>query len=152
MAKNQKGGPMRSYETVFILKPTITAEEQDKHIQFYKENITNGGGEIIKVDIWGKQHLAYPIENHNEGIYVLIQFKADTEYSNNELEKRFKFNEDVLRYVIVMLDEKKFKQNPRKEPVKPRNTERQKAKSEENDEQSEAHIEEKTEEAVNKED
>ena len=50
--------------------------------------------------------------------YVLIQFKAEGDYVNNELEKRYQFNEDVIRYVIVMLDEKKFKQNPRKEPVR----------------------------------
>lgn len=109
---------MRTYETVFILKPTISVEEQEKHIAFYKDNIVNNGGEIVKVDIWGKQQLAYPIQNHNDGIYVVIQFKAQTNYANDELEKRFQFNEDVIRYVIVMLDEKKFKQNPRKEPVR----------------------------------
>lgn len=109
---------MRTYETVFILKPELTAEEQEKHIAFYKENITNHGGEIIKVDVWGKQQLAYPIDNRTEGFYVLIQFKAETDYANAELEKRFQFNEDVMRYVIVMLDEKRFKQSPRKEPVR----------------------------------
>ena len=165
---------MRTYETIFILKPELSAEEHEKHIEFYKENITaNGGeivkvdvwgrqalaypiqkhtdgyyvliqfkadtnyandelekriqykenitsngGEIVKVDVWGRQALAYPIEKHNEGYYVLIQFKADTNYTNDELEKRFQFNENVIRYVIVMLDEKRFKQNPRKEPVR----------------------------------
>lgn len=118
MAKNRKGGPMRTYETVFILQPELTAEEQEKNIEFYKENITNNGGEIVKVEVWGKQQLAYPIENKTEGIYVLIQFKANTDYVNAELEKRFQFNESVMRYVIVMLDEKRFKQNPRKEPVR----------------------------------
>lgn len=109
---------MRTYETIFILKPELSAEEHEKHIEFYKENITSNGGEIVKVDVWGRQALAYPIEKHNEGYYVLIQFKADTNYTNDELEKRFQFNENVIRYVIVMLDEKRFKQNPRKEPVR----------------------------------
>lgn len=109
---------MRTYETIFILKPELSAEEQEKHIEFYKENITSNGGEIVKVDVWGRQTLAYPIEKHNEGYYVLIQFKAETNYNNDELEKRFQFNENIIRYVIVMLDEKRFKQNPRKEPVR----------------------------------
>lgn len=109
---------MRTYETIFILKPELSAEEHEKHIEFYKENIISNGGEIVKVDVWGRQALAYPIEKHNDGYYVLIQFKADTSYINNELEKRFQFNENVIRYVIVMLDEKRFKQNPRKEPVR----------------------------------
>ncbi len=109
---------MRTYETIFILKPELSAEEHEKHIEFYKENITSNGGEIVKVDVWGRQTLAYPIEKHNEGYYVLIQFKANTNYTNEELEKRFQFNENVMRYVVVMLDEKRFKQNPRKEPVR----------------------------------
>lgn len=109
---------MRTYETIFILKSSLTTEEQEKHIEFYKENITSHSGELVKVDVWGKQALAYPIEKQTEGFYVLIQFKAESSYINNELEKRYQFNEDVLRYVIVMLDEKKFKLNPRKEPVR----------------------------------
>ena len=109
---------MRTYETIFILKSNLTAEEQEKHIEFYKENITSHGGEIVKMEVWGKQTLAYPIEKQTEGFYVLIQFKSEGNYINEELEKRYQFNEDVLRYGIVMLDEKKFKQNPRKEPVR----------------------------------
>ncbi len=109
---------MRTYETVFVLKPTLSADEQTKHIDFYKDNIVNHGGEIINVELWGKQSLAYPIENLTEGIYVLIQFKAENGYTDDELEKRFKFNEDVMRYVVVMIDEKKFKLKPRKEPVR----------------------------------
>lgn len=109
---------MRTYETVFVLKPTLSADEQTKHIDFYKDNITSNGGEILNVELWGKQNLAYPIENQTEGIYILIQFKANVDYPNNELEKRFKYNEDVMRYVVVMIDEKKFKLKPRKEPVR----------------------------------
>ena len=109
---------MRTYETVFVLKPNLTAEEQTKHLDFYKDNIVNHGGEILSVEVWGKQTLAYPIENQTEGIYILIQFKAENGYTGEELEKRFKFNEDVMRYVVVMIDEKKFKLKPRKEPVR----------------------------------
>lgn len=109
---------MRTYETVFILKPNLTADEQTKHIDFYKENITKNGGEIVNVELWGKQQLAYTIDNHVDGIYVLIQFNADNVYVNEELEKRFKFNEDIIRYVVVMLDEKKFKLKPRKDPIR----------------------------------
>lgn len=109
---------MRTYETVFILTPNLTADEQTNHIDFYKENIVKHGGEIINVELWGKQQLAYTIDKHTDGIYVLIQFKAETNYANDELEKRFQFNEDIIRYVIVMLDEKRFKIKPRKEPIR----------------------------------
>jgi len=108
---------LRIYETVFVMKSDLSSEVQKGHIDFYKESITKNGGEIIAVDSWGKLNLAYKIKNFSEGIYTLIQFKADTAYIT-ELEKRYKFNEDVLRYAVVMIDEKKFKLKPRKDPVK----------------------------------
>ena len=108
---------MRTYETVFVMKSDLGADAQNEHIEFYKENITKNGGEIIAVEPWGKLTLAYKIKNFSEGFYTLIQFKAETTYID-ELEKRYKFNEDVLRYVVVMIDEKKFKLKPRKDPVK----------------------------------
>ena len=117
----RKENDLRTYETVFLLKPTITAEEQAKHIDFYKENIKSFGGEIVKEELWGKLQLSYKIETFTEAIYTLIQFKVENDYVNAELDKRFKFNEDVIRHVVVMLDEKKFKAAPKKEAVrKPR--------------------------------
>jgi len=112
---------LRTYETIFILKPTATADEQTKHIDFYKENIRTFGGEIVKEELWGKQQFAYKIDGLSEGIYTLLQFTAEHNYVNTELDKRFKFNEDIVRYVIVMLDGRKFKASPRKESArKPR--------------------------------
>lgn len=128
---------MRTYETVFILNPEFGADAQAEQINFYKENITSNGGEILAVENWGKLTLAYKIEKFTEGVYVLIQFNAPNDYIP-ELEKRFKFNEDVIRYVVVMVDEKKFKLKPKKEVArkerKPRSAESQ---SEEFDEAAE---------------
>lgn len=125
---------MRTYETVFILQPNLSAEDYEKHINFYKDNIVSNGGEIVKTEVWGKQTLAYPIRNNTEGYYVLIQFKAQANYTNDELSKRFQFNEDILRYVVVMLDEKRFKQNPRKEPVRKERPAEAKGERSENEE------------------
>jgi small subunit ribosomal protein S6 len=100
-----------------VLNPELGADAQTEQIEFYKKSITDNGGEIINHEPWGKLTLAYKIEKFSEGIYNLIQFKAATEYVA-ELEKRYKFNENVLRYVVVMIDEKKFKLKPRKDPVK----------------------------------
>ncbi len=110
---------MRKYETVFIVNPELTTEDSEKTLEFFKENITKNGGNVTKVDPWGRQKLAYPIENHNEGYYYLIQFEADPEYPT-ELLKRFKFDENVLRYVIVQLDGKKFKEVISKGTRRPR--------------------------------
>ncbi|GAB7140827.1 hypothetical protein RsTz2092_07800 [Deferribacterales bacterium RsTz2092] len=108
---------LRSYETVFILSPELGADAQTEGIDFYKDSIVKNGGEVVNVELWGKRALAYKIDGFSEGIYTVIQFNAPTEYVK-ELEKRYKFNENVMRFVIVQLDEKKFKANPRKDPVK----------------------------------
>lgn len=107
-----------------MLNPELGGDALTQQVDFYKENITSHGGEIISVESWGKLTLAYPIERHTEGVYTVIQFNAGADYLP-ELEKRYKFNEDVLRHVIVQIDEKKFKLKPRKEPARrPRHTRR----------------------------
>lgn len=108
---------MRTYETVFVLKPDMTQEDLEKNLEFYKESITKHGGEIVKVEPWGKVQMAYPVDGFSEGVYYLIQFKAETSYIT-ELELRYRYNESVLRNVVVMIDEKKFKLNPRRDPIK----------------------------------
>ena len=120
---------MRTYETVFIIKPDLGPEALNEQIEFYKENITKNGGEILSVEPWGKLTLAYKVERYSEGVYVLIQFNADIAYIA-ELERRYKFNENVLRHAIVMIDEKKFKLKPRKEAVRRERRPRRDANSE----------------------
>ncbi|WP_022851213.1 30S ribosomal protein S6 [Limisalsivibrio acetivorans] len=107
---------MNTYETVFIVRPDASQEELDKNVEFYKGLIEQNGGEIIKVEPWGKLHLAYEIRNSKEGHYFLIQYNAEHDF-NDELEKRYRFNEDILRSVVVKIDEKKFKLKPKKDPT-----------------------------------
>lgn len=110
---------MNTYETVFIVRPDLPQEELDKELEFYKNNIEQNGGKIIKVEPWGKQTMAYDIENFREGVYFLIQFEADTEY-HKELDRRFRYNENVMRFVVVHIDGKKFKLNPKKDTSGPK--------------------------------
>lgn len=105
---------MNTYETVFIVRPDLQQEELDKELEFYKNNIEQNGGKILKVEPWGRQSMAYEIDNFREGYYFLIQFEADTDY-HNELDRRFRYNENVIRFVVVMIDGHKFKLNPRKD-------------------------------------
>ena len=105
---------MNTYETVFIVRPDLQQEELDKELEFFKSNIEQNGGKIIKVEPWGRVSMAYAIENYSEGYYFLIQFEADENYPD-ELTKRFRYNENVLRHVVVAIDEKKFKLNPKKD-------------------------------------
>jgi small subunit ribosomal protein S6 len=108
---------LRTYETVFVLSPELAPDEVTAQAAFYKDNIVKNGGEIITCDEWGKRELAYPIDSFREAFYVLIQFKAEPAYIS-ELERRYKYNELVLRHVVVMIDEKRFKLKPRKDPAR----------------------------------
>jgi small subunit ribosomal protein S6 len=99
---------MKTYESIFIVKPELTTEEASKILEFYTDNITSNGGKVITTETWGRMKLAYEIENCKEGYYFLIHFEADSEYPS-ELSRRYKFNEDVIRNIIVQLDGKKFK-------------------------------------------
>ena len=105
---------MNTYETVFIVRPDLQQEDLDKELEFYKNNIEQNGGRIIKVEAWGRVTMAYSIENYAEGYYYLIQFEAPEGYPE-ELTMRYRYNENVLRFVIVAIDEKKFKLNPKKD-------------------------------------
>jgi len=111
---------MNTYETVFIVRPDLPQEELDKELEFYKNNIEQNGGKILKVEPWGKVNMAYAIDNFNEGVYFLIQFEADADYNKEELSKRFRYNENVIRFLVVRIDEKKFKLNPKKDTSAPK--------------------------------
>ena len=65
---------MRIYENLFIVKPDATEEEIDHLVDQMSKNVTTAGGTIDKVDKWGKRRLAYRMEKHREGSYVLMQF------------------------------------------------------------------------------
>ena len=79
--------------------------------------ITANGGEIEKVDeTWGKRRLAYAIDYKTEGWYVLVNFQASPELPR-ELERNLQINENILRYLVVKLVEKRSAVKPR--PVRP---------------------------------
>ncbi|MGA1846395.1 30S ribosomal protein S6 [Deferribacter abyssi] len=99
---------MRTYETLFIVKSDLSQEDAIEVFDSFKENITKNGGKIIHEEIWGKRTLAYKIEKYTEGYYFLINFEAEPTYPK-ELERRFKLNENVIRFIVVKIDGKKFK-------------------------------------------
>ena len=95
---------MRKYEVVFIFK--VLEEEATNTVLAKFENlITNNGGEIDKIDRWGKKRLAYEIKDVADGYYVLVQFHSEPP-AVKELDRVAKITEDLLKHMIVKLDEK----------------------------------------------
>jgi small subunit ribosomal protein S6 len=96
---------IRHYETMFIVKPTLTEEETKAQIDLVKSNIEKNGGEIVSVDDMGTRQLAYEIQKNKRGYYYVIYFKAPTE-SIKELERNYRINENILRFIFIKSESK----------------------------------------------
>ena len=104
---------MNKYEMIYIIDTGLEEAARKELIEKVSALITNNGGEIEKVDeTWGKRRLAYAIDYTTEGWYVLVNFQAPAELPR-ELERNLKINENVLRYLVVKLEEKRSAVKPR---------------------------------------
>ncbi|MEF9863956.1 MAG: 30S ribosomal protein S6 [Christensenellaceae bacterium] len=96
---------MTKYESMYILKPEMEEEKRIALIDKFSSIVTANGGTIEKVDEWGKKRLAYPIQYINDGYYILMTFEAEPTLPA-ELERNYKISDDVLRYMVINLEEK----------------------------------------------
>lgn len=93
---------MRDYEVVYIFDSALDRSVIDEKLERFGNFLTsNGGGEIVAVEHWGKRQLAYPIRKHDNGYYVVVQFRTDPK-SLPEFERAIKLDEDVLRHLVVL--------------------------------------------------
>jgi small subunit ribosomal protein S6 len=95
---------MRHYETIFIASPTLTDEQSDELVKQYEGIIAEQGGELLKTDKWGRKKLAYEVQKFSEGYYTLFEMNAGPSLVA-ELERRFRNNDAVIKYMSVRLDE-----------------------------------------------
>lgn len=94
---------MRDYEVVFIVHPDLEETALNELIERVQGWITENGGEITKVDLWGKRKLAYDIRKQREGQYVLLQAKIPPDYCS-ELERNLRLLEPIMRFLIIALE------------------------------------------------
>jgi len=97
---------MNNYETLYVLKPTLTDEETAANIAKIEEILVREGAEILATDKMGMRRLAYPVEKNERGVYTIVYFKAEGTVIN-ELERNLKFNEEVIKYLTVRYTKKK---------------------------------------------
>ncbi len=91
---------MNHYETIFIVKPTLTPEEIEAQVEKTKETIEKNGGDILAIDEIGMRKLAYPIKKHERGYYSVIYYLAPGE-AIAEIEYQLRYNEDILKFMSV---------------------------------------------------
>ena len=92
------------YELMVILNPEIDERTVAPSLDKFLKVITNDGGSIDKVDIWGKRRLAYEIQKKNEGIYAVVAFTA-TSTATQELDRQLKLSEQVMRTKVLRAEE-----------------------------------------------
>ena len=108
---------MNRYELTYIIDTALEENARKELIEKFSALIAQNGGEVEKVDeTWGKRRLAYAINDKPEGYYVLVTFKGPSELPR-EIERTMGISEDVLRCLIIKLEEKKHSVKPR--PVRP---------------------------------
>jgi small subunit ribosomal protein S6 len=105
---------MRHYEMVFIVHPD-QSEQVPAMIERYKAMIEGteigSAGKVHRVEDWGRRQLAYPIAKVSKAHYVLVNLECD-QPTLNELEHAFKFNDAVLRHLIIKMDKAETAPSP----------------------------------------
>lgn len=95
---------MHEYELVVVINPEIPEEDVPAAIERVTTAVTTRGGEVADVQPWGRRKLAYPINRHVEGNYILTNIKLDP-LRAHELESGFAISDDILRHMLIRKDE-----------------------------------------------
>lgn len=95
---------MRRYETIFILRPTLSENEITTVVDNTLQIIGDDKGSIIELDKWGMRKLAYPIKKEKQAFYVFLDFCSPAQ-SVTEIERKFRIDDAVLKYLTVKISE-----------------------------------------------
>ena len=92
------------YELMVILTPELDERQVAPNLDKFLKVITNDGGSIDNVDVWGRRRLAYEIQKKTEGIYAVVSFTATSE-ATQELDRQLKLSELVMRTKVLRAEE-----------------------------------------------
>ncbi len=95
---------MTNYESVLIARQDLGASQVSSIVDELTNVVKKEGGEVVRVDNWGLKNLAYRIKKNRKGHYVLMNITAPAG-AIAELERVMRFNEDIIRYMTVKVDE-----------------------------------------------
>lgn len=93
------------YEMTYILDGVLSEDQIKDLVGRVDKFITSNGGEILESDDWGMKPLAYPIRNRNNGYYVNLFFRSDSELPG-KIDRTLRIEESVLRFLVLKMDAK----------------------------------------------
>ncbi len=91
---------MRKYEIMYIIRPTVSEDNRKALIEELSNVLTSNGAEIRKVDEWGMRDLAYEIQKHRKGYYVVLDVTTPDE-ARAEFDRIIRLKEDIIRYLTI---------------------------------------------------
>jgi small subunit ribosomal protein S6 len=94
----------RTYELMFIVRPDMAEEDQDKLISTLETAVTSSGGVLKSVEKMGKRRLAYLVRRFHDGLYILLTIEGGGGLIH-ELERRLRVTEQVIKFLTVRIDE-----------------------------------------------
>ena len=101
---------MRHYEIVFLVHPD-QSEQVPGMIERYTNTVTSSGGTVHRLEDWGRRQLAYSINKIHKAHYVLLNIEC-TEEALEELNTNFRYNDAVLRNLVIRTDEAISEESP----------------------------------------
>lgn len=96
---------MRDYELGVVLSPEASEEQTKAILDRVSQVVQTNGGQVVKVNAWGRRRLAYPIERHRDGLYFFFDLSL-TPQSVLEIDRNLKVTEEVIRHLLVKRDPK----------------------------------------------
>lgn len=103
---------IKDYELCALFRPDLEQEVLDTEVEAIRKLIEDRGGEMGRVDRWNKRFLAYPIKEYREGFYVIYRWFSTTELLQ-DLQYHLRYNDNVLRYLVLDYTEKERKRRKR---------------------------------------
>lgn len=96
---------MRDYELGIVVSPEASEEQTKAILDRMTQIVQTNGGQVVKVNAWGRRRLAYPIERHRDGLYFFLDLSL-TPQTVVELDRSLKVTEEVIRHLLVKRDPK----------------------------------------------
>jgi small subunit ribosomal protein S6 len=95
---------MREYEVLYIVNPELEDDRVKEVVEKFSGIVTRNGGEIFKIEEWGKQKLAYEVRRFSKGNFVLMDFVGAAGLAT-EVERNLRIDENILRYLTVKISD-----------------------------------------------
>src|SRR3954468_14542419 len=108
---------MLIYETVLILKPTLSDPEVAEFVEKIKQTIAGDGGEMVNSEIWGRRKLTHMIGKNREGVYGYFKYKASPSLLK-KLSHNFSISDTIMRNMTVIAQDRKMREKKAKSKTK----------------------------------